>query len=63
MEKMNSFKLWKQDPSKGEVFTNKKLVNLLLDEIPLHIWKNPKSTFLDMSMKSGSFANPSAMEP
>ena len=55
MEKMNTYKLWKQDPSKGEVFTSVIIVNEMLDEIPLYVWKNPISTFCDLSMGKGTF--------
>ena len=39
----------------GEVFTPMELCNIMVDEIPLHILKNPKSTFLDNSAGSGNF--------
>lgn len=55
MEKMNTYKLWKQDPSKGEVFTSVLIVNEMLDEIPLYIWKNPTSIFCDLSMGKGTY--------
>jgi hypothetical protein len=55
MEKMNTYKLWKQDPSKGEVFTSVIIVNEMLDEIPLCVWENPISTFCDLSMGKGTF--------
>ena len=55
MEKMNTYKLWKQDPSKGEVFTSVIIVNEMLDKIPLCVWKNPTSVFCDLSMGKGTF--------
>ena len=55
MEKMNTYKLWKQDPSKGEVFTSVIIVNEMLDEIPLCVWENPISTFCDLSMGKGTY--------
>ena len=39
----------------GEVFTTMELCNIMVDEIPLHILKNPDSTFLDNSAGSGNF--------
>ena len=39
----------------GEVFTPMELCNIMVDEIPLNILKNPKSTFLDNSAGSGNF--------
>jgi hypothetical protein len=48
-------KRWKSDPSKGEVFTPVELVKEIVDKIPLHIWLNPKSTFLDPCMGKGTF--------
>jgi hypothetical protein len=48
-------KRWKADPSKGEVFTPEALVREMLDKIPLSIWENPKSTFLDPCMGKGTF--------
>ena len=36
----------------GEVFTPMELCNIMVDEIPLHILKNPDSTFLDNSAGS-----------
>lgn len=48
-------KRWKDDPSKGEVFTPIELVREKLDKIPLRVWKNPKSLFLDPCMGKGTF--------
>lgn len=48
-------KRWKPDPSKGEVFTPTELVNEMLDKIPLEVWKNPISIFLDPCMGKGTF--------
>jgi hypothetical protein len=48
-------KRWKSDPSKGEVFTPVELVKEIVDKIPLHIWLNPKSIFLDPCMGKGTF--------
>jgi type I restriction-modification system DNA methylase subunit len=48
-------KRWKDDPSKGEVFTPEELVREMLDKIPTSIWENPKSTFLDPCMGKGTF--------
>ena len=39
----------------GEVFTPMELCNIMVDEIPLNILKNPDSTFLDNSAGSGNF--------
>jgi predicted RNA methylase len=55
INKLDSFNKWKQNPSKGEVFTPKELVNEILDQIPVEVWKNPKSTFCDLSMGKGTF--------
>ena len=52
---MDNLKKWKADPSKGEVFTPIELVNLILDKIPSDVWTNPKSTFLDPCMGTGTF--------
>jgi hypothetical protein len=52
---MESYTRWKQNPSKGEVFTPKSLVNEMLDKIPVEVWENPKSTFCDLSMGKGTF--------
>jgi len=46
---------WKANPSMGEVFTPIGLVNNILDKIPLEVWKNPESTFLDPCMGKGTF--------
>lgn len=46
---------WKANPSMGEVFTPIVLVNNILDKIPLEVWKNPESTFLDPCMGKGTF--------
>jgi methylase of polypeptide subunit release factors len=48
-------KRWKDDPSKGEVFTPEELVCEMLDKIPPSIWENPTSTFLDPCMGKGTF--------
>jgi hypothetical protein len=48
-------KRWKDDPSKGEVFTPEELVREMLDKIPVSVWENPKSTFLDPCMGRGTF--------
>jgi hypothetical protein len=48
-------KRWKDDPSKGEVFTPIELVCEILDKIPVYVWTNPKSTFLDPCMGKGTF--------
>jgi len=42
----------------GEVFTPMELCNIMVDEIPLNILKNPDSTFLDNSAGSGNFMIP-----
>jgi len=55
MDKMDTYTRWKQNPSKGEVFTPKSLVNEMLDKIPVGVWENPKSTFCDLSMGKGTF--------
>ena len=39
----------------GEVFTPMELCNIMVDEIPLNILKNPDSKFLDNSAGSGNF--------
>ena len=39
----------------GEVFTPMELCNIMVDEIPLNVLKNPDSTFLDNSAGSGNF--------
>lgn len=41
--------------SSDEVFTSPKLANDMLDLLPEHIWKDPKSTFLDPGSKTGVF--------
>jgi hypothetical protein len=48
-------KRWKADPSKGEVFTPVELVNEMLDKIPVSVWENPTTTFLDPCMGKGTF--------
>ena len=40
---------------KGEVFTPLECCHEVIDELPLHILKNPDSTFLDNSAGSGNF--------
>ncbi len=52
---MELHKRWKDDPSKGEVFTPIELVREMLDKIPLSVWKNPESKFLDPCMGKGTF--------
>jgi 16S rRNA G966 N2-methylase RsmD len=46
---------WKQNQNNGEVFTPSRLVRRMLDRIPEKVWKNPKLTFCDLSMGTGSF--------
>jgi len=41
--------------SSDEVFTPPSVVNNILDTLPESIWKDPNSTFLDPSTKSGAF--------
>jgi hypothetical protein len=48
-------KRWKDDPSKGEVFTPTELVREVLDKIPTSVWENPDSLFLDSCMGKGTF--------
>jgi hypothetical protein len=48
-------KRWKDDPSKGEVFTPIELVREMLDKIPSSVWENPYSLFLDPCMGKGTF--------
>ena len=48
-------KRWKDNPSNGEVSTSKVLVCEILDNIPLSLWENPESTFLDPGMGKGTF--------
>jgi hypothetical protein len=48
-------KRWKDDPSKGEVSTSIELVQDVIDKIPLSVWKNPQSKFLDPCMGKGTF--------
>jgi predicted RNA methylase len=48
-------KRWKDNPSKGEVFTPIELVQEMLDKIPTSVWKNPDSLFLDPCMGKGTF--------
>lgn len=38
-----------------EVFTPQELVEKILDEVPEHLLKDPKSTFIDNSAGSGNF--------
>ena len=40
---------------RGEVFTPLECCHEVIDELPLHILKNPDSTFLDNSAGSGNF--------
>ena len=40
---------------RGEVFTPLECCYEMIDELPLHILKNPNSTFLDNSAGSGNF--------
>jgi hypothetical protein len=49
------YKKWKNNPSKGEVFTPEDLVKNMLDKIPTSVWENPTSTFLDPCMGKGTF--------
>jgi len=49
------YKRWKDDPSKGEVFTNEELAREMVDRIPPSVLKNPTSTFLDPCMGRGTF--------
>jgi hypothetical protein len=48
-------KRWKDNPSKGEVFTPEELVKEMLDKIPTSVWENPTSNFLDPCMGKGTF--------
>lgn len=48
-------KRWKDNPSKGEVFTPEELVREMLDKIPTSVWENPTSIFLDPCMGKGTF--------
>lgn len=48
-------KRWKDNPSKGEVFTPIELVCNMLDRIPTSVWENPTTTFLDPCMGKGTF--------
>lgn len=48
-------KRWKDNPSKGEVFTPEELAKEVLDRIPTSVWVNPTSTFLDPCMGKGTF--------
>jgi len=41
--------------SSDEVFTPPELANQMLDQLPIEIWENPESTFLDPASKSGVF--------
>ncbi len=52
---MYILKRWSPDPSKGEVFTPIELVSEMMDEIPSHVWLDPKSLFLDPCMGKGTF--------
>ena len=52
---MYILKRWSPDPSKGEVFTPIELVSKIIDKIPLEVWNNPKSLFLDPCMGKGTF--------
>ena len=52
---MELHKRWKDDPSKGEVFTPIELVREMLDKIPLSVWENPDSLFLDPCVGKGTF--------
>jgi len=53
--KMTQFTKWKANPSQGEVFTPVELVNEMLDRVPIEIWKNPNSRFIDPCMGKGTF--------
>ena len=48
-------KRWKDDPTRGEVFTSEELVREMLDKIPQFVWENPNTTFLDPCMGKGTF--------
>lgn len=52
---MELHKRWKDNPSKGEVFTSPLLVSSIVDKIPNFIWTNPDSIFLDPCMGKGTF--------
>lgn len=39
----------------GEVYTPFPIVDMILDKLPEHIWKNPHSTFFDQSVGLGNF--------
>jgi hypothetical protein len=54
-QKFELHKRWKDNPSKGEVFTPIELVHEMLDKIPENVWKNPESKFLDPCMGKGTF--------
>jgi 16S rRNA G966 N2-methylase RsmD len=53
--KMTQYLKWKEDLSKGEVFTPIGLVKEMLDKIPDEVWRNPNATFLDPCMGKGTF--------
>jgi len=53
--KMTQYLKWKEDSSKGEVFTPIELVCKILDKIPEEVWRNPNATFLDPCMGKGTF--------
>jgi 16S rRNA G966 N2-methylase RsmD len=53
--KMTQYLKWKDDSSKGEVFTPIELVCKILDKIPEEVWRNPNATFLDPCMGKGTF--------
>jgi type I restriction-modification system DNA methylase subunit len=40
---------------KGEVFTPKKIVDQMLDQLPPEAWTNPSKTFLEPSCGTGNF--------
>jgi hypothetical protein len=48
-------KKWKDNPSNGEVSTPIELVREMLDKIPVEVWENPESKFLDPCMGKGTF--------
>jgi hypothetical protein len=55
MKDIHYFLQRKTNPSKGEVFTPESLVQEMLDKIPVEVWENPNSLFLDPCMGRGIF--------
>jgi type I restriction-modification system DNA methylase subunit len=49
------YKRWKDNSSNGEVSTPIELVREMLDKIPVEVWENPESKFLDPCMGKGTF--------